>query len=140
MKKNRKVLVGLWEELAEELVRFPSPNLTRILEEVTEGGPDIFKKIQTILQLPPIRAQIKGLQKKHKRVVSESTKTLEKEEQSFPGDPSALGLDTGYAELVVIKEYRRTNSKTWHELLKTGRTHEEMMEEKTKHKYEQIWT
>ncbi|XP_051781004.1 NACHT, LRR and PYD domains-containing protein 3-like isoform X1 [Erpetoichthys calabaricus] len=140
MKMDKLVLVNLWIALAEEIVRFPSPNLTRILEEVTEGGLDILEEIQFILQSPPIEAHIKGLHKTHCLTVSESTKTLE--DQPSSGDPHtrAVGFETRYTELMVIKQYRRDHIETQHELLKTGKTHAELVEEWTKVKCERIWT
>uniref|UniRef100_A0A8C4SU17 NACHT domain-containing protein n=1 Tax=Erpetoichthys calabaricus TaxID=27687 RepID=A0A8C4SU17_ERPCA len=140
MKMDSVVLVSLWEALAEELVRFPSPNMTRILEEVTEGGPDFLKAIQASLQPIPIDAPIKGLHETHRGGVSESTRTLE--DQASPGDPRtrAVGFETRYTELMVIGQYKRTYNERLHELEKMGKTHAELIEERTKEKCERIWT
>ncbi|XP_051777895.1 NACHT, LRR and PYD domains-containing protein 3-like isoform X6 [Erpetoichthys calabaricus] len=140
MKMESVILVSLWVALAEELVRFPSPNLTRILEEVTEGGQDLLMNIQASLQPTPIDDGIKGLHETHRGGVSESTRTLE--EQASPGDPRtrAVGFETRYTELLVIGQYRRTYSERHHELEKMGRTHAELIEERTKEKCERIWT
>ncbi|XP_051777726.1 NACHT, LRR and PYD domains-containing protein 3-like isoform X2 [Erpetoichthys calabaricus] len=137
MKKDRVVLVSLWEALAEELARFPSPNLPRILKEVTEGGLDLLKDIQSDVHIP---TYIKGLHEIHRAGVSESTRTLE--DQASPADPHTrvVGFETRYTELMVIKQYKRTYSERLHELEKTGRTHAELVEEKTKVKCERIWT
>uniref|UniRef100_A0A8C4T9D0 NACHT domain-containing protein n=1 Tax=Erpetoichthys calabaricus TaxID=27687 RepID=A0A8C4T9D0_ERPCA len=140
MKRDSVVLVSLWEALAEELVRFPSPNLTRILKEVTEGGPDHLMNIQASLQPTPIHACIKGLHETHRGGVSESTRTLE--DQASPGDPQfrAVGFETRYTELMVFKQFKRTYSERHHELEKMGRTHAELIKERTKEKCERIWT
>ncbi|XP_039616338.1 NACHT, LRR and PYD domains-containing protein 3-like isoform X2 [Polypterus senegalus] len=138
-KMDRVVLVSLWEALAEELVRFPSPNLTRILEEVTEGGPDLLKDIQASLQPALIDVRIKGLHETHRGGVSESTRTLE--DQTSPGDPCtrAVGFETRYTELMVIKQYKRDYNERQHELQKMGRTHAKLIEEQTREKCERIW-
>ncbi|XP_051788829.1 NACHT, LRR and PYD domains-containing protein 3-like [Erpetoichthys calabaricus] len=165
MENDKKMLVSLWVALAEEVMRFPSPNLTRILEEVTKGawsrtvnksanllsqscngvlslspGSDVSKEIQASLKPPHIRIHIKGLYETHKRDVCESTKKLE--DQPSPGNPrtQGVGFDTRYTELMVIKQYKRSYNETHHELVKTGTTHAEMMEEHTKVKCERIWT
>ncbi|XP_039616343.1 NACHT, LRR and PYD domains-containing protein 3-like isoform X2 [Polypterus senegalus] len=140
MKMDSAVLVSLWEALAEELLRFPSPNLTRILEEVTERGPDLLKDIQASLHPAPIDTCIKGLRDTHRGGVSESTRSLE--DQASPGDPHtrAVGFETRYTELMVIKQYKRTYSERHHELVKMGKTHAKLIEERTKEKCERIWT
>ncbi|XP_039615811.1 NACHT, LRR and PYD domains-containing protein 3-like isoform X2 [Polypterus senegalus] len=134
MKKDQVVLVSLWEALAEELERFPSPNLTRILEEVAEGGLHLLEEIRFSLKPPPLCPQIKGLREKHRMEGFESTGSLE--------DPytRAVGFETRYTELIVISHYRRTFNETHHELEKTGRTHAELVEERAKEKCERIWT
>uniref|UniRef100_A0A8C4XD90 NACHT, LRR and PYD domains-containing protein 3-like n=1 Tax=Erpetoichthys calabaricus TaxID=27687 RepID=A0A8C4XD90_ERPCA len=139
MKKDCIVLVSLWEALAEELVRFPSPNLTRILKEVTERGMDLLLDIQVSLQPYPINDQIKDIHETHRCGVFESTRTLE--DQASPGDPCTriVGFETRYTELMVIDQYRRTYNDRHHELEKTGRMHAELLEERTKVKCERIW-
>ncbi|XP_051777863.1 NACHT, LRR and PYD domains-containing protein 3-like isoform X2 [Erpetoichthys calabaricus] len=140
MKRDSVVLVSLWVALAEELVRFPSPNLTRILKEVTDGGPDLLMNIQASLQPTPTDVRIKGLHETHRGGVSESTRTLE--DQASPGDPQfrAVGFETRYTELMVFKQFKRTYSERHHELEKMGRTHAELIERRTKEKCERIWT
>ncbi|XP_039616344.1 NACHT, LRR and PYD domains-containing protein 3-like [Polypterus senegalus] len=140
MKMESVVLVSLWEALAEELARLPSPNMTRILEEVTERGPDILKDIQASLQPTPIDARIKDLHETHRDGVSESTRTLE--DQASPGDLNtrSVGFETQHTELMVFKQFKWTYSKRHHELVTMGRAHAELIEEWTKEKYERIWT
>ncbi|MBN3289087.1 NLRP3 protein, partial [Polypterus senegalus] len=140
MKMDNVVLVSLWEALAEELARFPSPNMTRILKEVTEGGPDLLKDIQASLQPALIDARNKGLHETHRDGVFESTRTLE--DQASPGDPRtrSVGFETRYTELMVIKQFKRSYSERHHELVKMGRTHAKLIEERTKEKCERIWT
>ncbi|XP_039618053.1 NACHT, LRR and PYD domains-containing protein 3-like [Polypterus senegalus] len=140
MKMDSVVLVSLWEALAEELARFPSPNMTRILEEVTECGPDLLMDIQASLQPTPIDDGIKGLHETHRGGVSKSTRSLE--DQTSPGDPCtrAVGFETRYIELMIIGQYRRTYGERQHELEKMGRLHAELIEERTKEKCERIWT
>uniref|UniRef100_A0A8C4ST15 NACHT domain-containing protein n=1 Tax=Erpetoichthys calabaricus TaxID=27687 RepID=A0A8C4ST15_ERPCA len=72
--------------------------------------------------------------------VSKSTSTLE--DQTSPGDPNmkAVGFETRYTELMVINQYKRTYSERLHELQKMGKTHAELIEERTKEKCERIWT
>ncbi|XP_039615821.1 NACHT, LRR and PYD domains-containing protein 3-like isoform X1 [Polypterus senegalus] len=136
MKRDRVVLVSLWEALAEELVRFPSPNLTRILKEVTEGGCDLLQEIQD----PFVDIHIKDLYEIHKERVSESTRNLEHQPSSVDPQSRAADFETQYTELMVINQYRRTYNETHHELLKTGRTHAELIQERTKEKCERVWT
>ncbi|XP_028679813.2 NACHT, LRR and PYD domains-containing protein 12-like [Erpetoichthys calabaricus] len=140
MKKDRVVLVSLWQALAEELMKLPSPNLTRILEEVTEYGPDLLINIQASLHPIPIKVHIKGLYDMHRGNVLLSTTVLE--DQASPGNAHtrAVVFETRYTELMVIGQYRRTYNETHHELEKTGITHAELVEEKTKVKCERIWT
>ncbi|XP_039618055.1 NACHT, LRR and PYD domains-containing protein 3-like [Polypterus senegalus] len=140
MKMDSVVLVSLWEALAEELARFPSPNMTRILEEVTERGPDLLKDIQASLQAALIDDGIKGLHEKHRGGVSKSTRSLE--DQTSPGDQRtrAVGFETRYTELMVFKQFKRTYGERQHELEKMGRQHAELIEERTKEKCERIWT
>ncbi|XP_039599384.1 NACHT, LRR and PYD domains-containing protein 3-like [Polypterus senegalus] len=139
MNMDRGMLVNLWEALAEERVRFPSPNLTRILKEVTEGGPNILLDIQASLQPPPIKANIKDLYETHRGDVSESTRTLE--DQASPDDPNTrdVGFETRYTDLMIIGQYKRTYDERHHELVKMGKTHAELMEDWTKEKCELIW-
>ncbi|XP_051777762.1 NACHT, LRR and PYD domains-containing protein 3-like isoform X4 [Erpetoichthys calabaricus] len=140
MKMDSAVLVSLWEALAEELMRFPSPNLPRILKEVTMHGPDLLKDIQASLQPAPIDTQIKNLHEIHRDGVSESTRSLE--DQASLGDPCtrAVGFESRYTELMVFKQFKRTYSERLHELEKMGKTHAELIEERTKEKCERIWT
>uniref|UniRef100_A0A8C4X3D9 NACHT domain-containing protein n=1 Tax=Erpetoichthys calabaricus TaxID=27687 RepID=A0A8C4X3D9_ERPCA len=76
----------------------------------------------------------------HRDHIFGSTRNLEY--QTHPGVPhaNAVGLETQYTELMVIKQYTRTYNETHHELEKTGRTHAEMVEERAKEKCEKIWT
>ncbi|XP_028672003.2 NACHT, LRR and PYD domains-containing protein 3-like [Erpetoichthys calabaricus] len=140
MKKDR-VLLSLWVGLAEELVRFPSPNLTRILEEVTQGGLELSKDIQDSLKAPLSEPHVKGLQDMHRTTLLESAKNLKA--QPSLGVPLVMDdviFETRYTELVVINQYGRTQIETQFELGKTGRTHAELVEERAKEKCEQIWT
>ncbi|XP_051777791.1 NACHT, LRR and PYD domains-containing protein 3-like isoform X2 [Erpetoichthys calabaricus] len=96
--------------------------------------------IQASLQPAPIDASIKGLHETHRGGVSESTKTLE--DQDSPGDPHtrAVGFETRYTELMIIKQFKRTYSERHHELEKMGITHAKLIEKRTKEKCERIWT
>uniref|UniRef100_A0A8C4T0K0 Butyrophilin subfamily 3 member A2-like n=1 Tax=Erpetoichthys calabaricus TaxID=27687 RepID=A0A8C4T0K0_ERPCA len=47
MKKDRVVLMSLWEALAEQLERLQSPNLITLMEEVTEERKKLLKEIDT---------------------------------------------------------------------------------------------
>ncbi|XP_039598962.1 NACHT, LRR and PYD domains-containing protein 3-like [Polypterus senegalus] len=140
MQMDGEKLVSLWEALAEELVKLPSPNLTRILKEVTEGGPDLLVDIRSSLQSPNINTQIKGLYDKHKATVSKSTRTLE--DQASLGDPHtrAVRFETRYTELMVIDQFKRTHSERHHELIKIGKIHAKLLQDRTKEKCERIWT
>uniref|UniRef100_A0A8C4SXZ9 NACHT domain-containing protein n=1 Tax=Erpetoichthys calabaricus TaxID=27687 RepID=A0A8C4SXZ9_ERPCA len=73
------------------------------------------------------------------QAVSDSTRTLGA--QASPGDPhtTAVGFETRYTELVVIKQDTRNHKETEHELMKTGRIHEELMEKGAAEKCERIW-
>ncbi|XP_039615795.1 NACHT, LRR and PYD domains-containing protein 3-like isoform X3 [Polypterus senegalus] len=135
MKKDRQVLVSLWEALGEELVKFPSPNMTRILEEVTDMGLDVLLEIQS----SPIEPLIEDLHKIHRKAISKSTRTLEDQPSSGDPCPRVMSFETRYIELMIFKQYRKTYCETQHELLKTGRTHAELVEERTKEKCERLW-
>uniref|UniRef100_A0A8C4RJ90 NACHT domain-containing protein n=1 Tax=Erpetoichthys calabaricus TaxID=27687 RepID=A0A8C4RJ90_ERPCA len=86
-------------------------------------GTDLMEEIQT-----------------HKVDVSKSTVSLE--EQPTPGDPRtrAVDFEIRYTELLVINQYRRTYSETHHELIKTGKSHAELVEDQVKEKCERVWT
>ncbi|MBN3289097.1 NAL12 protein, partial [Polypterus senegalus] len=118
MKKDRMVLISLWETLAEQLETFKSPNLIALIKEVTEAN----------------------LHETHRQAVSESTRTLNA--QASPGDPhtTAVGFETLYTELVVIKRDTKSHNETEHELTKTGRIHENLMKKGAAQKCERIWT
>ncbi|KAG2456258.1 NLRP3 protein, partial [Polypterus senegalus] len=83
---------------------------------------------------------LSGLHETHRGGVSESTRTLQ--DQASPADlcTRAVGFETRYTELKVIKQFKRTYSERHHELVKMGRTHAELIEEQTKEKCERIWT
>ncbi|XP_039599095.1 NACHT, LRR and PYD domains-containing protein 3-like isoform X2 [Polypterus senegalus] len=134
MKKDRAVLVSLWEALAEEFVRCPSPNLKGILDEVTEQGPYLLKKIQASAQSPQLELQIKNLHEAHRLIVSESTRPLH--DQRTSGDPltSVVGLETQYTELMVIKQDIKD------ELTNDGKTQERLVEEGATKNCERVWT
>ncbi|KAG2459926.1 CNOT2 protein, partial [Polypterus senegalus] len=76
----------------------------------------------------------------HKERVSESTRNLEHQPSSVDPQSRAADFETQYTELMVINQYRRTYNETHHELLKTGRTHAELIQERTKEKCERVWT
>uniref|UniRef100_A0A8C4T7S6 NACHT, LRR and PYD domains-containing protein 3-like n=1 Tax=Erpetoichthys calabaricus TaxID=27687 RepID=A0A8C4T7S6_ERPCA len=139
MKKDRVVLISLWEALAEQLERFQSPNLIRLMEEVTEERRNLLEEIDSSVQSPAFDPHIKDLHATHRLTVSESTRTLEA--QVSPGDPhtTAVCFETRYTELVVITQDTRSHKETEHELVKTGRIHGELMEEGAAEKCERIW-
>uniref|UniRef100_A0A8C4SZM9 NACHT domain-containing protein n=1 Tax=Erpetoichthys calabaricus TaxID=27687 RepID=A0A8C4SZM9_ERPCA len=134
MKKDRAVLVSLWEALAEEFVRCPSPNVKGILNEVTKWGPDLLKEIQASAQSPPLEPHIKDLHETHRLTVSESTRPLDDQRPS--GDPltSAVGFEAQYTELMVIKQDIKD------ELAKDGKTQERLEEEGATKNCERVWT
>ncbi|XP_039599121.1 selection and upkeep of intraepithelial T-cells protein 5-like isoform X2 [Polypterus senegalus] len=134
MKKDKAELVSLWEALAEEYVRCPSPNLKGILDKVTEKGPDLLKEIQASTQSPPLEPHIKDLSETHRATVSESMRPLD--DQLASGDPltSAVGLETQYMELMVIKQDIKD------ELVKVGKTQEKLGEKGATKNCERIWT
>ncbi|XP_051781738.1 NACHT, LRR and PYD domains-containing protein 3-like isoform X1 [Erpetoichthys calabaricus] len=134
MKKDKAELVSLWEALAEEFVRCPSPNLKGILDKVTEQGPDLLKEIQASAQSPLLEPRIKDLSETHRAAVSESMRPLD--DQLASGDPltSAVGLETRYMELMVIKQDIKD------ELVKFGKTQEKLGEKGATKNCERIWT
>ncbi|XP_039598975.1 NACHT, LRR and PYD domains-containing protein 3-like isoform X1 [Polypterus senegalus] len=134
MKKDKAVLVSLWEVLSEEFVRCPSPNVKGILDEVTEWGPDLLKEIQASTQSPTLEPHIKDLHETHRFTVSESTRPLF--DQCPSGDPltSTVGLETQYTELMVIKQDIKD------ELAKDGKTQERLEEGGATKNCERIWT
>ncbi|XP_039622550.1 NACHT, LRR and PYD domains-containing protein 3-like isoform X2 [Polypterus senegalus] len=134
--KDQQVLVSLWMACAEELVRFPSPNLTRILKEVAEEGLCLLEQCHFNFQPLSLDSYVKGLQNKHRENLVTSTN------QPSPGDPHSKNvvLNSWYTELIVINQYRKNYIETQHELLKTGKAHAALMEQRTKEKCERIWT
>ncbi|XP_051791012.1 NACHT, LRR and PYD domains-containing protein 3-like isoform X2 [Erpetoichthys calabaricus] len=136
IKQDQQILVSLWKAFAEELVRFPSPNLTRILKEVAEEGLNLLQQCHFNFQSPSLDIYVKGLQNNHREKLFASSK------QPSPGDPHSkdVVLDTWYTELIVINQYRKNHIETQHELLKTGKAHTALMEQRTKEKCERIWT
>ncbi|XP_039598841.1 NACHT, LRR and PYD domains-containing protein 3-like, partial [Polypterus senegalus] len=134
MKKDKAVLVSLWEVLAEEFVRRPSPNVKGILDEVTEWGPALLKEIQASTQSPQLEPHFKDLHETHRVSVSESTRPLHDHRPS--GDPltSPVGLENQYTELMVIKQDIKD------ELAKAGKTQERLEEEGATKNCERVWT
>ncbi|XP_039601941.1 NACHT, LRR and PYD domains-containing protein 3-like [Polypterus senegalus] len=139
MKKDRVVLISLWEALAEQLGRLQSPNLITLMEEVTEQRKKLLEEIDTRKEPPVSDPHAKDIHETHRQAVSESTKTLEA--QASPGDPhtTAVGFETRYTELVAIKQDTRNHKETEHELMKTGKIHEELMKKGAAEKCERIW-
>ncbi|XP_051781734.1 protein NLRC5-like [Erpetoichthys calabaricus] len=139
MKKDRVVLISLWEALAEQLERFQSPNLLRLMEEVTEERRELLEEIDTSVHSPVLEPHIKDLHETHRQAVSESTRTLGA--QTSPGDPhtTAVGFETQYTELVAVEQDTRNHKVTEHKLVKTGRIHEELMKKGAAEKCERIW-
>ncbi|XP_039599401.1 NACHT, LRR and PYD domains-containing protein 12-like, partial [Polypterus senegalus] len=99
----------------------------------------LLEEIDTRNESPVLDPHIKDLHETHRQAVSESTRTLEA--QSSPGDPhtTAVGFETRYTELVVIKQDTRNPKETEHKLMKTGRIHEELMKKGAVEKCERIW-
>ncbi|KAK6487783.1 NACHT protein [Huso huso] len=123
--KSRDVVIKLWEALAEEIMRFPSPNMKTILEEVAERGSALLIEIQ--------------LQDKHKAALDPYTRVLE--EQPGPGNahPREVSFENRYTELMIINQYRRTRGETHHELLETGKKHAKLLENRMQEKCKRIW-
>ncbi|XP_039598963.1 uncharacterized protein LOC120521327 [Polypterus senegalus] len=140
MKKDRMVLISLWETLAEQLETFKSPNLIALIKEVTEARNKLLEEIDTRNEPPVSDPLAKDLHETHRQAVSESTRTLNA--QASPGDPhtTAVGFETLYTELVVIKRDTKSHNETEHELTKTGRIHENLMKKGAAQKCERIWT
>ncbi|XP_039598967.1 NACHT, LRR and PYD domains-containing protein 12-like isoform X2 [Polypterus senegalus] len=134
MKKDKAVLVSLWEALAEEFVRCPSPNVKGILDEVTEWGPDLLKEIQASAQSPPLEPHIKDTHETHRVTVSESTRPLDDQHPSGDSLTNVVGLETQYTELMVIKQDIKD------ELVKAGKTQERLEEEGAIKNCERVWT
>ncbi|XP_051781785.1 NACHT, LRR and PYD domains-containing protein 3-like isoform X4 [Erpetoichthys calabaricus] len=109
------------------------------IKTLTPSGKKLLEEIDTRNEPPALDPHIKDLHETHRQAVSESTRTLEA--QASPGDPhtTAVSFETQYIELVVIKQDTRSHKETEHELMKTGRIHEEVMEEGAAEKCERIW-
>ncbi|XP_051781798.1 NACHT, LRR and PYD domains-containing protein 3-like [Erpetoichthys calabaricus] len=139
MKKDRVVLISLWEALAEQLERIQSPNLITLIEEVIEERMKLLEEIDTRNEPPALDPHIKDLHETHRQAVSESTRTMGA--QASPGDPhtTAVGFETRYTELVAIEQDTINHKETEHEPMKTGRIHEELMKKGAAEKCERIW-
>uniref|UniRef100_A0A8C4TBH3 NACHT domain-containing protein n=1 Tax=Erpetoichthys calabaricus TaxID=27687 RepID=A0A8C4TBH3_ERPCA len=99
----------------------------------------LLLEIDASVQSTALDPNIKDLHETHRQAVFESTRSLGA--QASPGDPhtTAVGFETRYTELVFIKQDTRNHKETEHELMKTGRIHEELMEEGAAEKCERIW-
>ncbi|KAG2456852.1 NAL12 protein, partial [Polypterus senegalus] len=97
------------------------------------------KSLEKISQWDIKTSTSSDLHETHRQAVSESTRTLEA--QASPGDPhtTAVGFETRYTELVAVEQDPRNHKETEHELMKTGRFHEELMKKGAAEKCEQIW-
>ncbi|XP_058882713.1 NACHT, LRR and PYD domains-containing protein 12-like [Acipenser ruthenus] len=137
--KSRDVVIKLWEALAEEIVRFPSPNMKTILEEVAERGSALLIEIRYDHHGPELKTGIKELQDKHKAALDPYTRALE--EQPGPGNahPREVSFENRYTELMIINQYTRTRGETHHELLETGKKHAKLLENRMQEKCKRIW-
>uniref|UniRef100_A0A8C4TPB7 NACHT, LRR and PYD domains-containing protein 12-like n=1 Tax=Erpetoichthys calabaricus TaxID=27687 RepID=A0A8C4TPB7_ERPCA len=117
-------------------------NLEKISQSDIQASPErkLLEEIDTSDQSPALDPHIKDLHETHRQAVSESTRTLEA--QASPGDPhtTAVGFETRYTELVAVEQDTRNHKETEHDLVKTGRFHEELMKKGAAEKCEQIWT
>ncbi|MGH0117985.1 UNVERIFIED_CONTAM: hypothetical protein FKN15_042760 [Acipenser sinensis] len=137
--KSRDVVIKLWEALAEEIVRFPSPNMKTILEEVAERGSDLLIEIRYDHHGPELKTGIKELQDKHKAALDPDTRALEEQPGLGNAHPRQVSFENRYTELMIINQYRRTGGETHHELLETGKKHAELLESRTQEKCKRIW-
>ncbi|XP_039599025.1 NACHT, LRR and PYD domains-containing protein 12-like [Polypterus senegalus] len=97
------------------------------------------KSLEKISQWDIKTSTSSDLHETHRQAVSESTRTVEA--HASPGDPhtTAVGFETLYTELVAIEQDPRNHKETEHELMKTGRIHEELMKKGAAEKCERIW-
>ncbi|XP_039599118.1 uncharacterized protein LOC120521855 isoform X2 [Polypterus senegalus] len=139
MKKDKMALISLWEVLAEQLETFKSPNLITLMEEVTEARKKLLEEIDTRNEPPVFDPRARDLHETHRQAMCESTRTLEV--QGSHGYPytTAVSCETRYTELVAIIQDTKNHKETEHELMKTGRFHEELMEKGAAEKCERIW-
>uniref|UniRef100_A0A8C4TP88 NACHT, LRR and PYD domains-containing protein 3-like n=1 Tax=Erpetoichthys calabaricus TaxID=27687 RepID=A0A8C4TP88_ERPCA len=104
----------------------------------TSSGKKLLEVIDTRNEPTVSDPRAKDLHETHRQAVSESTRTLGA--QASPGDPhtTAVGFETRYTELVAVEHDPRNHKETEHELMKTVRIHEELMEEGAAEKCERI--
>ncbi|XP_039618289.1 NACHT, LRR and PYD domains-containing protein 3-like [Polypterus senegalus] len=128
------------DNLSKKFVKLISRKRRSDKDVADFSEPNLLLDIQASLQPSPIKAHIKGIYETHRDGVSKSTRILE--DQASLGDPRmrAVSFETRYTELMVIKQYKRTYNERLHELEKMGKTHAELIEERTKEKCERIWT
>ncbi|MBN3294683.1 NLRP3 protein, partial [Polypterus senegalus] len=105
----------------------------------TSSGKKLLEETDTRNKPTVSKPRAKDLHETHRQAVSESTRTLGA--QVSPGDPhtTAVGFETRYTELVAIEQDPRNHKETEHELVKTGRIHEELMKKGAAEKCERIW-
>uniref|UniRef100_A0A8C4SXK7 NACHT, LRR and PYD domains-containing protein 3-like n=2 Tax=Erpetoichthys calabaricus TaxID=27687 RepID=A0A8C4SXK7_ERPCA len=140
MMKDNMALTGLWEALTDELVRFPSPNMIRIMEEVADSGKKLLEEIEASVKSPVLDLHLNDLYEKHKIAVSEAMKSLYDHPSFGDSHIRAVNFETQYTELMVFKQDTVTHNEIEHELLKTGRSRAELEEGQVTEKCERIWT
>ncbi|XP_039599066.1 uncharacterized protein LOC120521723 isoform X2 [Polypterus senegalus] len=104
----------------------------------TPSGLKLLEEIDTRNEPPALDPHIKDLHEKHRQTVSESTRTVEAQATSGDLHTTAVGFETQYTELVAIEQDQRNHKETEHELVKTGRLHEELMKKEAAEKCERI--
>ncbi|XP_039598663.1 NACHT, LRR and PYD domains-containing protein 3-like isoform X1 [Polypterus senegalus] len=116
------------EKISQWDIKTWSPSGKKLLEETdTRNEPTVSDP------------RAKDFHETHRQAVSESTRTLGA--QASPGDPhiTAVGFETRYTELMAIEQDPRNHKETEHELMKTGRFHEQLMKKGESEKCERIW-
>ncbi|MBN3292624.1 NLRP3 protein, partial [Polypterus senegalus] len=108
-------------------------------ERYESKGKKLLEEIDTRNEPPVFDPRARDLHETHRQAMCESTRTLEV--QGSHGYPytTAVSCETRYTELVAIIQDSKNHKETEHELMKTGRFHEELMEKGAAEKCERIW-
>ncbi|XP_072410422.1 NACHT, LRR and PYD domains-containing protein 3-like [Chiloscyllium punctatum] len=125
----------MWESFVTMRHRFPK--LDKILNEIQEIDFEQFVNVNMAKGLPEVPSNLKGVQAKHKEVLSVQTQTLQVSTVLIKEKVKTFQLVDRYTELTVISALR-DRKLVEHELLARGRDHEEWREKHLRRELEKI--
>ncbi|XP_067916037.1 NACHT, LRR and PYD domains-containing protein 12-like isoform X4 [Heterodontus francisci] len=137
MEKDSRVRRLMWESFVKMCHRLPK--LYKILKEIQELGCDSFDYMDIARGLSEIPSDLKDVQQKHKETLRVQTETLRVNTILIKEKVKIFQLVDRYAELTIISTVR-DRTLVEHELLVSGRDHEEWREKHLQKKLEKIRT